>query len=365
MKKVCLVGFGLSGPFHGYELHDFDPASYFAESRRGHWRELVNDGLNGWDRSRALLAAGGVDALYRRRDPAYVRMTNDFVDRFADFDVIVLGYNCIHPEVLRRELSRPVKILGFVDDPYSTYTGGVPHLWAFDGAYYISPSYLDGPFAEALERWGCRHHHWWPLAPRGVTFPEVDDAFFAARDVPMVYVGKDYRNKLGRLARLKQRFGDGFQIHGRWSMKGWGGVLRVGQRVRPLSHEARTALYLRTQIGFNMHMSDAPTETGNMRMYEVPAHGAMLLCDKAAADAHARIFTPDREAVFYDSIEDAIDKAAYYLAHPAERLEIARRGFERARRDYQFDPNLRAFLDWASGLSALRVPGSASRARGS
>jgi len=58
-----------------------------------------------------------------------------------------------------------VGVLGFVDDPYSTYLRGVPYLWAFDGAFYISPSYDERTLMpEALESWGCNRHYWYPIA---------------------------------------------------------------------------------------------------------------------------------------------------------------------------------------------------------
>ena len=87
-----------------------------------------------------------------------------------------------------------------------------------------------------------------------------------------------------------------------------------------------------------------------MRMYEAPAHGMMLLCDKAGLNAHAQIFEPDKEAVFYDSIEDAIEKIEYYLEHDEERIKIAQAGFARVHRDYDGELNLKNLLDWASGL---------------
>jgi spore maturation protein CgeB len=82
----------------------------------------------------------------------------------------------------------------------------------------------------------------------------------------------------------------------------------------------------------------------------VPAHGAMLLCDKAAMNAHELIFKPDIEAVFYDNLRDAIGKIEHYLAHSAERVAIARAGFERRRRDYDHERVLKGLLDWASAI---------------
>jgi spore maturation protein CgeB len=69
-------------------------------------------------------------------------------------------------------------------------------------------------------------------------------------------------------------------------------------------------------------------------MYEVPIHGAMLLSDIAGCNAHSDIFEPDKEAVYYATVDEAIDKCLYYFARPEKAIAIARRGFERARRDY-------------------------------
>jgi len=151
----------VAGPFHGYELSTLDPAPYFfAKARRvGRLRARL--------RFRALFSAKGVDSLYREREPAYRRFVSDFIDAYRDASVIILAtYNPIHPEILHRELSRPTKILGFIDDPYSTYVRGIPYLWAFDGAFYISPSYDESRlFVDALREWGCGRATWLPLVP--------------------------------------------------------------------------------------------------------------------------------------------------------------------------------------------------------
>ena len=343
----------VAGPFHGYELSTLDPAPYFF----GNLPRVRQ--LRAQLRFRALFSAKGVDALYRERDPAYMRFVRDFVEAYRDAALIILAtYNPIHPEILRRELSRPTKILGFIDDPYSTYVRGIPYLWAFDGAFYISPSYDENQlFADALRQWGCGAAWWLPLVPRPHPHFEPTEVFFNGRDIDVVYIGGGYGSKFARLAQLKRHFGERLRVHGRWALRGHIGWARglagkpvYPHRVSSLSDDERRALYLRTKIGINMHMSSTPSETGNMRMYEVPAHGAMLICDKAALNAHELIFRPDAEAVFYDDVPDAIAKIEYYVAHPAERVAIARAGFERTRRDYDFEPVLKGLLDWATGI---------------
>jgi spore maturation protein CgeB len=360
VKRVCFFALpGIDG-VAGYQIESFDPRPYF--DRSPHWSpyDLIAGGLNAYDKRRALAAgAAGVDRLYRERDPAYLKMAGDFVDRFRDFDLIfILNYNFIHPEIWARELKRPIKVLGFGDDPYSTYVRGLPYLWAFDGAFFISPSYLDGQrFDDAFARWHPRST-WWPLVPARSDRPAAaDDAFFARRDVDVTYVGNPHPLKIDRLVRLKRHFGDRIRIHGRWRFRGWIGYLRAltgkpiyPHRVTSLSARERTELYWRTKIAFNMHVSEPPCETGNVRMYEAPAHGMMQLCDKAGGGAHARIFTPDVEAVYYDSLDDAIERIEHYLRHDDERLAIARRGFERYWAEYAFDTNLLRLLRWAETL---------------
>jgi len=357
MKKVCLFNFPSRENLGGYRIDTFDPLGYFGKFDHWDWNDLIIWGINGFFKRRGLTAhAEAVDRLYRERDPAYMRMVGAFLDRFQDYDLVVMStYNFIHPEILHHELRKPIKILGFIDDPLSTYMRGIPYLWAFDGAFYISPSYDERTLmSEALENWGCKAHRWFPLVPYRVERADMSERFFSQRDLDVIYVGNPVRTKVDRLIRLKKYFGKRFRVHGRWPFKGYAGFVRgmfgkpvFPYRVTSISNQERTSLYCRSQIGFNMHVSDRPMETGNMRMYEVPAHGAMLLCDKAGCSAHEQIFRPDVEAVYYDSIEDAIEKVEYYLAHPKERVAIARAGCERYWRDYEWETNMLNFLNWA------------------
>lgn len=360
MIKVCLFNFPPIENFHGYHITTMDPLPYFNDSPYWSVGDFFWWGWNGLSKRRNLTAgATEIDRLYRARDPGYMRFAADFVNRYHDYDVIVMAnYNCIHPEILYHELKKPIKILGFVDDPLSTYMRGIPYLWAFDGAFYISPSYNDRSlFNDALERWGCSQHAWWPLVPYPFEKLKLSEEFFANRSIDIAYIGTPTNSKTNRLIALKKHFGARFRVHGRWPFWGYNGIVRgifgkpiYPHRVTALSTSERTLLYHQVKIGINMHMSETPMETGNMRMYEVPAHGAMLLCGKAALDAHQQIFVDGREAVYYDSVEDAIEKAEFFLSHAEERLSIARAGCERFWQDYEWERNLLRFLSWASNV---------------
>lgn len=141
-RKVCLFDFEPIQDFHGYEIHTFDPFLYIERRKRFSVGDFVRWGISNYLVKNPLYSAEQIDRLYRARDRHYMRLLSDFVERFKDFDVIILAnYNPIHPDVLYHELKKPIKVLGFIDDPFSSYVRGVSYLWAFDGAFYISPSY--------------------------------------------------------------------------------------------------------------------------------------------------------------------------------------------------------------------------------
>jgi len=376
MKNICILHFPRIADFHGYSIDNLDPRPYF-KNRQSPWGKVIL--------GRHLLQAKYIDQMYREKDPAYMRFLDDFIAKFENAHVIIAASNNpVHPEVLYRDLKGPVKIAGFTDDPQATYIRGIPYQWAFDGAFYISPSYNDEfLFKDALARWGCDYSYWWPLVwPRmsGGTesglWPlqeareaadKKGDGFFSQRDIDLIYVGNYYDPKVDRLVELNKRFGSRLHIHGRWRLSGYRGAMRwalgkapLWRRVSPLSDAERAQLYFRARIGINMHLSGTPMETGNMRMYEVAAHGAMLLCDKGGRNAHEFIFEPDKEAVFYDSVADMMEKIEYYLQHEEEREKIARAGFERVHRDYDGETNFRKFLDWACSVPHKRSLSRAS-----
>lgn len=338
-----------------------------------------------------------LDLLFRSGDRRYLRLLQDFEERFRDIDILVANWvNPFHPEWLVRALPRTVKILGCIDDPQASYRRTVASLFAFDGAFTITPSYAPGLSMEAaLRLWGAPFTTWMPLSawvdppPRLEITPSHENQIAEAwrsRDADVLYIGGFYPKKYNSLIEWKRRLGRSLAIYGRWPFRGHAGAVAgafgaatalaperfrralriaggedyVGHRnigslgrIRSLSHEARSREYLRHKIALNMHLSER-RETGNLRMYEAPFHGLMLLCDRGADDLQEEIFEGDREAVYYDGVEDGVEKARFYLSHDSARERIARAGYERVKRDYTSDASFVRFLQWAETVPLRR-----------
>jgi spore maturation protein CgeB len=54
----------------------------------------------------------------------------------------------------------------------------------------------------------------------------------------------------------------------------------------------------------------------------------MMLAERT--EAHLSLYEEDREAVYFETAEELLDKVRYYLAHDETRRRIAEAGYRRA-----------------------------------
>ena len=94
----------------------------------------------------------------------------------------------------------------------------------------------------------------------------------------------------------------------------------------------------------NLNMTNATILEGfPMRVFEVPGFGGFLLTDYRPM--LGEFFEIGKEVVCYMDIEDLRGKIKYYLAHPDERKEIARRGQERVLKEHTYRHRMQKLID--------------------
>lgn len=255
-----------------------------------------------------------LDARWRRGDPELLGFYENLARRLQNYDVLVNwnGIN-LHPEFVCQLPT--FNVFACFDDPESSENLSRPVAAAYDLALVGNAAEV-----ETYRTWGVREARFWPMGFHTEDYDpaltceailrddrEVDVALLCERATPW---------RAERLDRFAAAFPQGV-FRGRGWPQGF------------LPEEQRLPLYRRTKIGVNFHNSTGPI---NFRTYILPANGVMQLCDNKS---HlGKIYELNKEVVGFDTVDEAIELCRYYLAHEAERRQIAAAGWVRAHRDY-------------------------------
>lgn len=170
---------------------------------------------------------------------------------------------------------------------------------------------------EDMKRDGIANPIWLPHAVEPQAYPKFD---LLSKRYDICFVGHvSSTNREDALDRMFQEFPNFY----------------YGQQL----FEAAARKYAESKIVFNIAMK----EDVNMRCFETLATGSFLLTDWVPSIDD--LFEDGKHLVLYRSLDEAVDKAKYYLAHDEEREKIAQAGYEHVIKNHTIQHRVNLILD--------------------
>jgi len=255
-----------------------------------------------------------LESRWRRGDRELLAMYERLEERLLGKDVFInaSGIN-LHPEFVEQ---LPVfRVFQCFDDPESSDDLSKPVARAYDLC-------LVGNIAEVdtYRAWGVKNVEWTPLGLLPGSFDPTltsEQILTEERDLDLfMMIDRTSRWREQRMDALAEAFPEA-HFYGRGWPRGY------------LPREQEGHFLRRAKIGPNFHNSTGPI---NFRTFYLPANGVMQICDNKS---HlGKVYELGKEAVGFDTVDECIDLCRYYLAHDAERRQIAVSGWRRAVTDY-------------------------------
>ncbi len=173
----------------------------------------------------------------------------------------------------------------------------------------------------------------------------------------VAFIGQRMKDRARSLARLVERVPCRLHLYGRQWEKGTTGA-KLGRLQRgwvPGQEYAKAICGARICLGFlNREVGDTYTS----RTFEIPACGGFLLAERT--DLQREYFAEDKEAVYFESDDELIEKVKFYLAHEDLRRRIAEAGHHRAwHSGYACTERLRKCIEACERCRAARAAGEA------
>ncbi|GAB4023164.1 hypothetical protein GCM10028808_72770 [Spirosoma migulaei] len=262
-------------------------------------------------------------------------------------DLVVVVYRYLHPilvERLKKQLSG-VLVVQMNPDPLSNLEK--QQIIATDFDYYFSKE----PYiAHTLRDKAGLNAHYLPegFNQRIYQKPPVEKAVAEwLTDIDVLVVGSLYAYRARMIEQL-MRAGIRVTVYGTQSPYVRSGV-RTAVRPNYLIESEKNRLLYGAKIVFN-NFHYAQVSSVNQNYFEINGIGAFQLCDyKATIDEYTSVAA---EQITYRTIDEAIDKIRYYLAHPAKRHAIAAQQYAHFQQYHTLDQRVTQLLQTV-GLAPL------------
>lgn len=167
---------------------------------------------------------------------------------------------------------------------------------------------------------------WLPHAFEPLAYPKFN---FASKAHDLCFIGHvNSENRLDAIDRMFKEFPNFYY-----------GVKRF---------EEASELYNRSKVVFNIAMKDDL----NMRCFEVMGSGSFLLTDHLAD--LSELFIPGKHLETYTSLDEAVDKARYYIKNDEARERIAKAGYEQCMKHHTIGHRVQVMLEKVKQLQGVK-----------
>lgn len=121
-------------------------------------------------------------------------------------------------------------------------------------------------------------------------------------------------------------------------------VIPGAENIGPVDYyKEMFAIFANTKVNLNISLRSI-TSGIPLRCMDIMAAGGFLLTNYQAD--FLRHFEPGVDFVYYENEEDMLEKIGYYLEHDEERMEIAKNGQEKVRREHSFYAHFKEILEF-------------------
>ena len=126
------------------------------------------------------------------------------------------------------------------------------------------------------------------------------------------------------------------------------GKLNKNVKIKPPVLPGKDAAVVYAGSRINLNISLKGIEGGTpQRIMDIMGAGGFVMTNYCAETAE--LFAEDREIVMFRSLEELLDKTAYYLSHDKKRKKIARAGHDKVLKCYTYRKKLRKTMEWVEG----------------
>ena len=248
-----------------------------------------------------------------------------------EFDIVWIDKGItIKPETLLevKEMYPKVKLVHYnPDDPFGAIRSG----WK---SFLMCAPYYDVHFVPReqnlaeYKKLGCKNVYFFykgfnPNLHRPLSISEEERAMLGGQ---VGFIGSAEKERAQSIAFLAEK-GIRVKVWGhKWTR--WQKKLRAKFAVAGPSQYGQQYAKIINSFDINLgFLRKINRDQQTSRSIEIPACGAFMLAERTKE--HLELFEEGKEAEFFGSNEELLEKVRYYLAHPQQRKQIAAAGRER------------------------------------